>query len=234
MTNLNPAVSLRRLMLAALAATVALALVASAARATASTRCEGTIAGAAAHDGLVVPEGATCTIDPGADVTVSGNVDVKPRATLELLRRNGVRGTLSVGRDVLIGKGAKLNDTGTLSVVGSVTATDTAVVEANDQTTIRGNVQINSYRLISLASINVHGTLSIQHPAPHQNGDQVYVRRSDLGELVLNHNDGAFGEISHDRIATRLQCAQNGFDPFLFEDNTVAAKPVTKADCRKP
>jgi hypothetical protein len=163
----------RRLMLALLAATLAAALAASAALAAEPTPCAGPITGAAAHDGLVVPEGATCTIDPGADVKVSGNVDVKPRATLELVRRNGVRGTLSVGRDVLIEKGAKLRDTGKLSVAGNVTATDTPNVHAYDQTTIGGNFEIRSYRFVDLGAINVHGTLSIEHNATHQSGDQV-------------------------------------------------------------
>jgi hypothetical protein len=234
MTSLTPAVSARRLMLASVAATVAAVLAASAARASEPARCQGTITGTAAPDGLVVPEGATCTIDPGADVKVSGSVDVKPRGTLELVRRNGVRGTLSVSQDLLIGKAAKLKDTGKLSVAGSVIATDTANLHAYDQTTVRGNVEIGSYRLIELAGIDVHGTLSIQHNATHQTGDQVYVRRSELGGLVLKHNNGAFGDISDNRIATRLQCAQNGFGRFLFERNMVAGKPVTESACAKP
>jgi hypothetical protein len=222
-----------RLMLALLAATLAAALAASAALAAEPTRCAGPITGAAAHDGLVVPEGATCTLAPGADVTVSGNVDVKPQATLELERRNGVRGTLSVGRSLLIEKGAKLRDTGKLSVAGNVTATDTPNLHAYDQTTIGGNFEISSYRFVDLAGINVHGTLSILHNATHQSGDQVYVRRSELGGLVLKHNNGGFGEISDNRIATRLQCTQNGFGRFHFDGNTLAGKPVTGADCRK-
>jgi hypothetical protein len=238
MTNLTPAVSLRRLMLASLAAAIvavlgAAVLMASVARASDTTQCEGTITGTAAHDGLVVPEGATCTIEPGADVTVSGSVDVKRRATLALVRRNGVRGTLSVGRDLLIEQGAQLRDTGKLSVTGNVTATDTPNVHAYDQTTIGGNFEIRSYRLVDLGAINVHGTLSIEHNATHRSGDQVYVRRAELGGLVLKHNNGAFGDISDNRIATRLQCTQNGFGRFLFERNMVAGKPVTESACAK-
>jgi hypothetical protein len=236
MTHLNSTVSLRRLMLAPLAATLAAALAASAASAAERTLCVGSVKANIDTERLVVPEGVGCSIEPGAHVKVSGDVEVRPQGRLAIMRRDaGARGALSVGGDILMGNDAVLTSGGTLSVHGNVTAPGAKDVRIYDSATIDGNLSISSWkRFVELDGIAVHGTVSIQNSdtgKPVLGG--IAVVGSQLGELVVKHNRvGA--NISDNRITRRLECAQNTFYAFRFVDNTVAGKPVTGDGCQKP
>jgi hypothetical protein len=234
MTNLKPTVPVRRLMLAPFAATVAAVLAASAASAAEPTRCAGTMAGTVDTAALVVPEGQTCSIAPHAHVKVSGSVDVKPRATL-LMRRGdtGAHGALSVGAGITIQTDASLRSAGTLSVAGGVTATGPRDVRIIESTTIHGDVTIRSWKHdVDLNGIDVHGTLSVQHSDTGRSpAGGLGVTHSRLGALVFTHNH-AIVNISHDRIARRLECTPNQYvSGIRFVDNTLGGRPLPGTAC---
>ena len=217
---------------AALAAAAVLA--ASTAGAAEPYRCTGHVTVNSNHAQVVVPAGTRCKIDPGAHVSVSGNIRIEAGATLYLIHgESGDVGHVSVGGSVLIARGGNLLDGGKLTVKGNVIAIDVQAVYLYDNAKIEGNLKIGSWtQTVSLASVTVDGIVSIDHGHFGGGRADIFINDSRLGELVLKNNEKVFVlNIANNRIARRLECVQDRGQLYNFGGNTVAGRAVDETAC---
>jgi hypothetical protein len=124
------------------------------------------------YDAVLVPTGARCELEHSADVTVSGNVEIEPNddpMTNRGLILHGPSGSLTVGRNVIVGPGSVLFSTVHTSIHGNLVIRENADVRNTLSTNVLeiwGNVSATGARVIEFRSddarVWVGGSVDLQ------------------------------------------------------------------------
>jgi hypothetical protein len=219
----------QKLLLALVALTAATATLVAAPVASADdTQCVGTISGP--HDNVVVPAGATCTLD-GA--MVKGNVTCDGCASVSSFDSTiggnfQIKKTTGLGNfieDTIIGGNLEqVESASELDFLGSSAANLKFEKNANklsvETSTIAGNVAAHENKssigeMVELDDVSVGGDVLVQKNAgtgtPDDPDDAVYViELSDIaGNLQMQENSGASFKISMNGIGANLQFFRN-------------------------
>ena len=192
------------------------------------TQCVGLLTGA--HDNVVVPEGAFCTLQ-GA--VVRGNVKVLRDARLQAnastiggnVEGDNARGVLlqfssSVGGNFQVKGGAPFNVSGfdiNVRVGGDAKVEENRGTTFIDAATVGGNIEvIKSTGFIEVEFNTVGGNIKVEDNSP--TGMTVLGNRVE-GNMQIFKNRGAFvKQVVFNRIEQDLQCFEND-PPFLGGPN---------------
>jgi len=206
----------RRLFTLSMAVAIALIAGPGAAAADAET-CDGGLSGERDLDSLVVPDRASCTIGPNAEVTVRGKVDVGADAVLWLRRHGPDRGTLRASGGMSLDEGSSFLDGGRLILRGLMIGRPAKVAVLNDAF-IGGRVSLTAVsRSVEFEDVSIDGDVEIGSGR----GETSLTRIHADGDVSVR--DKRFGSITvTDSTMDRLTVVDNIVTGIRIVDNIVS------------
>ncbi len=178
------------------------------------TNCTGTLGAVTVPGKLVVPAGATCTLN---STRVLGSVEVRVNATLRATRVNvagdllgnqarliSVTGSSYVAGHTSLAKGVTVTFSGSTAFGGVELSENTGRATLTSATITDGGAEVTKNR-----GATVHGNRVNENLLVEQNTAGVSVRSNTIGDNLAVHKNTGGTVIASNRASDNIDCSDN-------------------------
>ena len=191
-----------------------------------SVQCSGEITGTV--DSLVVPSGATCL---ATDLTVAGNVTVKPGATLQ------AQGAFTVGGGISVASGATLGVASThIDITGTIAANNALGIGlvkiplVGASGTLGGDLSVSGTTSVSVLGLTIGGDLLVDNSGAEGlelGANEVDGTLNVQNSVVVGNSGPSLFAIHSNAVGRRMSVLNNdatgAFEPPFVGGNSIAA-----------